>query len=201
MLPLQLGKLNGDGPQDLIVLTLTRNGRVDLANYPVKKIPTDQEVPVFVKAYFPKFYRDMFTRHAGKSGAFLEYAWDMSWCDPCADDPLSLAEFRELGVGWLTKANAATPNVFVTRLHIRYDQNSFAQDLMFRETKDRDSFQGRYIMNHPFDGEITCPEGKQYVASVRQRLKDEAALLRKLTGWRQKEIRRNILATTPARYH
>ncbi|MGC1488356.1 MAG: DUF2330 domain-containing protein, partial [Albidovulum sp.] len=75
------------------------------------------------------------------------------------------------------------------------------QDLMFRETKDRDSFQGRYIMNHPFDGEITCPEAKQYVASLRLRLKDEAALLRKLTGWRQKEIRRNILATTPAGYH
>ena len=25
---------------------------------------------------------------------FLEYAWDMGWCDPCAADPLSADELR-----------------------------------------------------------------------------------------------------------
>ena len=29
---------------------------------------------------------------------FLEYAWDMAWCDPCAADPLSTRELRELGL-------------------------------------------------------------------------------------------------------
>jgi hypothetical protein len=33
MLPIQLGKLNGDGPQDLIVLALTRKGRVALPRH------------------------------------------------------------------------------------------------------------------------------------------------------------------------
>ena len=32
---------------------------------------------------------------------FLEYAWDMGWCDPCAADPLSTDELRKLGVFWL----------------------------------------------------------------------------------------------------
>jgi hypothetical protein len=78
MLPLSLGKLNADGPQDLIVMTLTRDGRVDLANHPLKRIPTDIDVPVFVKDVFPAFYRAMFAKIAGRNAAFLEYAWDMT---------------------------------------------------------------------------------------------------------------------------
>lgn len=200
MLPLQLGKVNGNGPQDLIVMTLTRKGAVELANYPLTKIPTDVDVPVFVKDVFPSFYRNMFNKLAPKSGAFLEYAWDMSWCDPCADDPLSYEEFQQLGVGWVSKAQAQTPNVFVTRMHVRYDKSSFGQDLMFRETASRDNFQGRYVMNHPFDGPIACPEGKSYVAETRKRLKAEAVQLRALTGWKASDIAKRIAKTTQARY-
>ncbi len=200
MLPLQLGKVNGKGAQDMIVMLLTRNGRVDLANYPTGRIPTDKDVPVFVAEYFGQFYKAMFNKIAPTSGAFLEYAWDMAWCDPCAGDPLSFDEFRKLGVVWVTKATANTPNVFATRLHIRYDKNSFPEDLMFKESNDRENFQGRYVLNHPFEGEITCAEGKQYVADTRKRIKEEAATLRALTGWKQSVITHNIAATTPARY-
>ncbi len=200
MLPIQLGKLNGDGPQDLIVMALTRKGRVALTNYTTAEIPSDVNVPVFVAQVFPQFYRAMFDRAAGKDGAFLEYAWDMAWCDPCADDPLSHAEFQQLGVAWVRKADAATPNVFVTRLHIRYGPDSFYEDLKFAVTEDRENFQGRYIMNHPFDGEITCDEGQTYVADTRKRIKDEAALLRKLTGWSAANIASNIAKTVPKRY-
>ena len=200
MLPLQLGKLNGNGPQDLIIMLLTRNGRVDLANYEAKRIPTDQSLPVFVKEFFPEFYLSMFDKIAPKSGAFLEYAWDMGWCDPCAGDPLTFDEFRKLGVVWVTRKTAEVPNVFVTRLHIRYDQSSFAQDLMFTETTDRKNFQGRYVLNHPFDGPITCEAGKAYVAETRKRIRDEAATLRALTGWKSSIITQNIAATTPAIY-
>ena len=68
---------------------------------------------------------------------FLEYAWDMGWCDPCAADPLSADELRELGVFWLRRAGdrraaahargrepAVPQNVFVTRLHVRYDKRA-----------------------------------------------------------------------------
>jgi hypothetical protein len=200
MLPIQLGKLNGDGPQDLIVMALTRKGRTVLTNYMTKEIPSDVNVPVFVAQVFPQFYRAMFDRAAGNAGAFLEYAWDMAWCDPCADDPLTLAEFQELGVSWLRKADVATPNVFVTRLHIRYGPDGFFEDLKFAVTDDRENFQGRYVMNHPFKGEITCDDGKTYVSDTRARIKEEAALLRKLTGWSAANIASNIAKTVPKRY-
>ena len=61
---------------------------------------------------------------------------------------------------WVRKAEAATPNVFVTRLHIRYSQTSFFEDLKFAVTEDRENFQGRYVLNHPFEGEITCDGGQ-----------------------------------------
>jgi hypothetical protein len=200
MLPIQLGKVNGNGPQDLLVMMLTRRGRVDLANYNAREIPTDEPVPVFVKDYFPQFYRAMFDRLAPKSGAFVEYAWDMAWCDPCAADPLTFEELRELGVGWVSRSEAATPDVFVTRLHVRYDRESFHEDLMFRETAERENFQGRYVMNHPFEGEIACAEGREYVSRTRARIREEVANLRRLTGWRAREINQNIAETVPARY-
>ena len=200
MLPIQLGKLNGDGPQDLIVMALTRKGRVALTNYMTEEIPFDVNVPVFVAQVFPQFYRAMFDTAVGKDGAFLEYAWDMAWCDPCADDPLTHAEFQELSVSWVRKSEVATPNVFVTRLHIRYGPDSFYEDLKFAVTDDRENFQGRYVMTHPFDGEITCAEGQTYVAETRQRIKDEAVALRKLTGWSASNIASNIAKTVPRRY-
>lgn len=200
MLPIQLGKVNADGPQDLLVMTLTRKGKVRLQNYAMKELPTDVNVPVFVKDSFPQFYRAMFAKVAPKSGAFLEYAWDMAWCDPCADDPLTLDEFRQLGVVWVNKGNIAQPNVFVTRIHVRYSADTMLEDLTFVETDDRDNFQGRYILNHPFDGEITCEEGKTYVAETRARIQAEAEALRDLTGWSAADIRARIAKTVDKRY-
>lgn len=103
-------------------------------------------------------------------------------------------------MNWVRRADAATPDVFVTRLHIRYDKGSFREDLMFRETADRENFQGRYILNHPFEGEITCDAGKTYVAETRRRVKDEAARLQTLTGWSAGKIAQRIAATVPPRY-
>lgn len=200
MLPIQLGKVNADGPQDLLVMTLTRKGKVRLQNYTMKELPTDIDVPVFVKDAFPQFYRAMFDRIAPKAGAYLEYAWDMAWCDPCADDPLTLEEFRQLGVVWVNKGNIAQPNVFVTRIHVRYSADTMFEDLKFVETENRDNFQGRYILNHPFDGEITCEEGKAYVADTRARIKAEAEELGKLTGWSATDIKARIAKTVEKRY-
>ena len=75
-----------------------------------------------------------------------------------------------------------------------------ALGLVIAVTDERENFQGRYILNHPFDGEITCPEGKDYVAATRARIKEEAALLRKLTGWSAANIASNIAKTVSRRY-
>src|SRR5580765_6227413 len=84
MLPIRLGMVNADGPQDLFVYALTRNGRVEATNYRTVKLPTGDEVPLYVKDRFPDFYKAMFAQQARKenlSAIFTEYAWDMGWCD------------------------------------------------------------------------------------------------------------------------
>jgi hypothetical protein len=57
MLPIRLGMINAAGPQELFVYTLTRNGRVEAANYRTVEMPSDLDVPIFVKEEFGAFYR------------------------------------------------------------------------------------------------------------------------------------------------
>ncbi|MDH5456666.1 MAG: DUF2330 domain-containing protein [Gammaproteobacteria bacterium] len=202
MLPIRLGTLNAKGKQELYIYALTRTGRVETTNYRTVKLPTDVEVPAFVEGEFGDFYRDMFARQTEKENGravFLEYAWDMAWCDPCAADPLSQKELRQLGVFWLGKNDRPArdtlqpqaQNVFVTRLHVRYDAEHFPEDLMFQETGDRQNYQGRYVIRHPWKGEAGC-DLTQYDASVRERQEREAQLLANLTGWDIGDIREKI---------
>src|SRR5262249_56475423 len=94
--------VNAKGTQDLFVYALTRNGRVETTNYRTTRLPADMELPVFLKQpnEFAGFYKAMFARQvdaqSGKA-VFLEYAWDMNWCDPCASDPLSSDWLRRPG--------------------------------------------------------------------------------------------------------
>jgi hypothetical protein len=209
MLPIRLGTVNADGKQELFIFTLTRTGRVETTNYRTVRLPTDSDVPLFVKNEFGDFYKAMFetsARRESGSAVFLEYAWDMNWCDPCAADPLSPAELRELGVYWLDGSEpsprgavrAPRPpqgaDVFVTRLHVRYDAAGFPEDLMFKETGDRSNFQGRYVMRHPFAGEAACEAGQEYRAGLPDRFEREAQTLANLTGWDIGDIRNKMAA-------
>jgi hypothetical protein len=104
MLPIRLGMVNADGPQELFVFALTRDGRVETTNYRTVRLPEGMDVPEYVKEEFSDFYRAMFSEQVRKErgeAVFLEYAWDMGWCDPCAADPLSTEELRGLGVWWI----------------------------------------------------------------------------------------------------
>ena len=40
MLPIRLGTVNADGPQDLVILSVSRRGRVETTNYMTVKLPT-----------------------------------------------------------------------------------------------------------------------------------------------------------------
>ena len=88
--------------------------------------------------------------------------------------------------------SGARPDVFVTRLHVRYDAAHFPEDLVFQETADRANFQGRYVLRHAFTGEATCEAGKRYRQSLAPRGEKEAATLASLTGWPLEDIRRRI---------
>ena len=104
MLPLRLGTVNANGPQDLTVYALTRKGRVEASNYRNIKVPSDVDVPLFVAKDFPNVYKAAFDRAVAREnmhGVFIEYAWDMGWCDPCAAPPMSNTEMSELGVQWV----------------------------------------------------------------------------------------------------
>jgi hypothetical protein len=207
MLPIRLGMVNADGTQELFVYTLTRKGRVESTNYRTVKLATDVEIPAYVKdpAMFARMYRALFDQHVKREdmrAVFQEYAWDMGWCDPCASDPLTADELRGLGVFWLDGAAggprpmpsmriAPQPqNVFVTRLHVRYDQAHFPEDLVFQETGDRSNFQGRYVLRHAWTGTATCAAAETYRRELVARREKEAQTLASLTGWSIEEIRR-----------
>jgi len=210
MLPIRLGTLNADGAQELFVYALTRKGRVETTNYRTVRLPTGVSLPVHVKGEFPQFYRAMFGEQVKKEdmrAVFLEYAWDMSWCDPCAANPLSADELRQLGVFWIGEGGpeSSSPprrglpspapgavDVFVTRLHVRYDATRFPDDLVFQETGDRASFQGRYVLQHPFKNAATCEAAERYRAGLRERAEREAGALASLTGWPIEDIRRKM---------
>jgi hypothetical protein len=196
MLPIRLGTVNANGKQEVFVYALTRRGRVETTNYRTVKLPSDIDLPVYMKdgSEFGKFYRTMFARQVdGQPGAvFLEYAWDMKWCDPCAADPLTGDELRELGVFWAEGRGAQPPDVFLTRIHVRYDKASFPEDLVFQETADRSNFQGRYVLRHEWKGAESCAAATEYRRGLPQRREQEAGRLASLTGWSLPEIRKRM---------
>jgi hypothetical protein len=195
MLPIRLGMANADGPQELFVYALTRKGRVETVNYRTTKLPSDRDVPEFVKAEFADFYRSLFSQQVQREGmevVFTEYAWDMGWCDPCASAPLSADELRALGCFWVNDATVGrggSQTPFITRLHVRYDAAHFPEDLVFQETADRQNFQGRYVIRHEWKGDGDCPGARAYRAGLAERRAKEAGNLAELTGWGMDTIR------------
>ncbi|HEX6898063.1 MAG TPA: DUF2330 domain-containing protein [Thermoanaerobaculia bacterium] len=198
MLPIRLGMVNAAGPQELFVYALTRKGRVETTNYRTVRLPSDAEIPLFVKDDFGSFYKAMFTQQVKKQdmrAVFLEYAWDMAWCDPCAADPLSADELRKLGVFWVERRDPrqggmpGAQDVFLSRLHLRYDSAHFPEDLVFQETADRQNFQGRYILRHPWKGNASCTAAREYRKELGRRQDREAQTLASLTGWDVNKIR------------
>lgn len=221
MLPIRLGTVNAEGPQDMVVLMLTANGRVETTNYRTQRIPTDVDLPTFTKEDFGSVYKALFDTQVKKDGmkaVYLEYAWNTGWCDPCAADPIPNEGLRELGAFWL---NSSTPaptlspsgaqpvggpansqsapirlggaaNAFITRLHVRYDAQNFPEDLMFHETADTGTFQGRYVLQHPYDGPVNCQDGEEYRKRLTMRRAREVDTLSRLTGWELLEIAKKM---------
>jgi hypothetical protein len=199
MLPIRLGMVNAEGPQELFVYALTRKGRVESVNYRTVKLPSNLDVPTYVKEEFPAFYRALVAEQVRRNNAeavLTEYAWDMSWCDPCASAPLSPEELRALGVFWLDDSpggrgmrGGGGGSVFMTRLHVRYDRVHFPEDLVFQQTADRENFQARYVLRHAWKGVAECDEAKAYRAQLRERRLKEAENLVLLTGWDVSRIR------------
>jgi len=83
--------------------------------------------------------------------------------------------------------------VFVTRLHARYDAAGFPEDLMFRETANRQNFQGRFVIRNAWHGVARCALAEQYLnVELPARREREARTLASLTGWSVAEIRARL---------
>jgi hypothetical protein len=198
MLPIRLGMINGNGSQDLLLYVLSEKGRVESSNYQTLKLPSDMDIPVHIKDDFANFYKALFDTQANKQqlrAVFTEYFWNMGWCDPCAAEPLSPEELKQLGVFWLdgnSQRGMGMP-VQVTRLHLRYTPDSFPEDLNFQETSDTANFQGRYVLRHAWQGTSEqCPAAKEYFKQLAVRHEQEAKTLAELTGWNLADIRKKM---------
>ena len=68
MLPIRLGTVNAQGKQELFIYALTRKGRVETTNYRTVKLPTNFDIPGYIKEkkLFGKFYKDMFKTQVEK---------------------------------------------------------------------------------------------------------------------------------------
>ncbi|MFI5130890.1 MAG: DUF2330 domain-containing protein [Chitinophagales bacterium] len=200
MLPIRLGMANADGDQDMIVYAFTKKGRIESTNYRTVSLPTGKNIPLFVQNNFGNFYANLFQhqwQREGKSIAMLEYAWDVSpknfvKCDPCVATAPSTQDLVQAGVWWINRdwtdysdvANDEdySGNVYFTRLHVRYNRNSFSQDLMFQVTPNTENYQARYVITHPATGDFNCDAGKKYLKELRKRRTDEMDMLTYLTG-------------------
>lgn len=217
MLPIRLGMANADGDQDLIVYAFTRKGRIECTNYRNANITTDKNIPLFVQKNFGAFYGNLFTqqwKNEDKSVAFLEYAWNVTpinqmKCDPCVGNPPTEQDLVQSGVWWLNgkdwsdysdldndEPDDGNRNVHFTRLHFRYNRKSFAQDLMFQVTPNKENFQARYIITHPASGNFDCDAGRKYLQDLKQRRKKELQELTRLTGtdinnWQEDAMAKN----------
>jgi hypothetical protein len=150
-LPVRLGLMNAQGPQDLIVHVLSRGKRYEVTNYPNVAIPTNLEVQNSAKQNFGAFYVSLFDKTLEKfPGAVVtEYSWDAGSCDPCPQPPLTPSEVSVLGADVIDAAAGqgdeihagrgrgrwgGGANGFVlTRLHARYTKAQLGDDLVFRE--------------------------------------------------------------------
>lgn len=189
MLPIRLGMANAKGDQDMLIYAFSKQGRVECTNYRTVKIPTDRDVPLNVEEQFGKFYKAVFDKSWKRSpdAVFLEYAWNVTpsfrgmKCDPCVGPPPLTADLSEAGVNWANSGGGE--QVYFTRLHVRYNRTNFPQDLVFQETPNKESFQGRYVLHHPATGDLSCGEGQEYLGKLTRRRHNEVQNLASLTGW------------------
>lgn len=212
MLPVRLGMLNARGPQDLVIYALTKNGRVETTNYRTVKLPSNVDIPPYTRGEFAQVYKALFDAQSRREEyrvVWTEYFWDMAWCDPCAANPLSPEELRSAGVFWLdgdeppigiapgtsppiakSRGGSGAQPVMLTRLHLRYTPETLPEDLMFQETQDKQNFQARYVLHHPWKGDANaCAEAKNYFDALAKRQETEAQTLAGLTGWDINQIR------------
>ena len=187
-LPVKLGLINSQGTQDIIIYILAQDQRYEVANATNVFIPTNIAVTEDVKENFGPFYTALFAETIGQvpGSVVTEYSWNASTCDPCPGPTLDATDYATLGAD-VAGASESSRNWVLTRLHARYDSNGLGDDLVFQTadpiqggrqvyswndgergdleqgatTGSVNNFQGRYIIYHPWEGELNCEDDQE----------------------------------------
>jgi Na+-translocating ferredoxin:NAD+ oxidoreductase RnfD subunit len=191
MLPVRLGTINADGPQELVAYFLSPKGRIETTNYQTVRMPTGQDLPLYVKDQFEKTYQAIFESETAKQemrAVFLEYV---------QRGTLPPQTYAQLGLGW---GKAAAPGQYehftTTRLHFKYDRERFPEDLTLQETPDIQPFLVQYSVHHQSQN-VDCEAGKKYLTTLEPRRQREAESLAMLTRWDANEIREKMGLALP----
>jgi hypothetical protein len=172
-LPIRLGLLNSDGTQDLVVYTMTRARRVEVANYENATIPTNLRVNETVRDSFPAFFAGLYDRVVGGRDRIVvtEFAKTLD------DDDLSSEDLQNAGA--ISTPSRSLQGFTLTRLHFRYTKDTLGDDLTFRyadaigagaesitpdgslgprraERRTLNDFRARYVILHPWEGSRSC---------------------------------------------
>lgn len=87
---------------------------------------------------------------------------------------------------YVGKANSSFCNQAFQVIIARDDDRmvlTMSEDLKFQLASARSNFQRRYIVRHPFEGNLSCKAGKEYEdRQVEERQSEEAYTLASLTG-------------------
>lgn len=185
MLPVRLGTINADGPQELVAWAVSAKGRIEATNYRTARMPTGHDLPLYVKDQLEKVYAAIFdqeTRKADMRVIFTEFV---------QRGGLDGTTAEKLGVSWGRAPESDVSYLTLSRLHFRYDRDHFPEDLVLQETADIEPYAVSYAVKHPAT-RVDCPEGATYLASLGPRRENEAGNLASLTGWDAKEIREKM---------
>jgi hypothetical protein len=163
MLPIRLGMVNADGPQELMVFALTPQARVETTTYRTVRMPAAGALPLFAKDNWTEVYGAMFdeqTKRESMRVVFMEHA--SQWMPEQKDA-------TRAGMFW-------GPSGFVTRLHFKYTKENFPEDLTLQVTGDSAPFSIGYTAVHPAPNTCNHPGPPQARAREQQ-------MLANLTGW------------------
>ncbi len=132
-LPIRIGTISAEGPQEVVVYTLTpvEDGEVGITNYP--ELPLETEC-MWEGDDFGEFYAaEMEASHAKNGAGWVrEYSWDLIpeigtgyHCDPCTAEPVAPTSDGTFGDFGLDSDSA-----HLTRLHLRYSPDEATQDVV-----------------------------------------------------------------------
>lgn len=206
MLPVRLGMVNADGPQELLVFAFSKKGRVEPTNYRALRLPTGQgELPAFVKDSFDTMYEAAFTEATKREDMrviFIEASLPVSASGAAGPFGVDVVEstdaVRKSGAKFLpTRAQPSISEAWVTRMHFRYDKSGFPEDVVLQETTDRDGFLARFRSRKHHLGPARCPAHTQYLSALPPILDRQAQVLANLTGWSIDDVRAKLPKVTP----